>query len=204
MKFLFDFDGTITSVEVLPEIAKRVGLEAEMAELTRATMQGEIPFDESFRRRVQMLSAVSISDVVDTVMQVPLHRTLMEWIMLNKADVAVVTGNLDCWVNPWAERYGLDCFASESKIDASGVGVERILKKQTVVESFRAKFSNTQVVMVGDGANDAEALRKADIGIANAIVHDVADVVVESCDVLVASEDTLCSILSRLLLRPLG
>ena len=34
-RFLFDLDGTITRQEILPEIARAVGLEREIADLTR-------------------------------------------------------------------------------------------------------------------------------------------------------------------------
>jgi len=37
-QFLFDLDGTITRQEILPEIARAIGVEAEIAELTERTI----------------------------------------------------------------------------------------------------------------------------------------------------------------------
>ena len=46
--FLFDMDSTITKEEVLPTIAQKINRNAEMRNLTEATMRGEIPFRTSF------------------------------------------------------------------------------------------------------------------------------------------------------------
>src|SRR3954447_23497974 len=62
-RFLFDLDGTITRQEILPEIASAVGLQDEIAALTRRTMAGELPFASSLRRRVEILRQVPVSDV---------------------------------------------------------------------------------------------------------------------------------------------
>lgn len=51
MKFLFDLDGTVTSKETLPIIAEHFGVQDQIAELTHHTVQGNVPFVESFIRR---------------------------------------------------------------------------------------------------------------------------------------------------------
>jgi phosphoserine phosphatase len=53
--FIFDLDGTITSKETLPEIAKHFSVTEEMEQLTHETIQGNIPFVESFIKRVHIL-----------------------------------------------------------------------------------------------------------------------------------------------------
>ena len=57
--FLFDLDSTITAREILPEISRTVGKEKEMREITEKTMQGIVPFQESFLRRVELLKDVA-------------------------------------------------------------------------------------------------------------------------------------------------
>ena len=66
-KFIFDLDSTITKEEILPKISIEVGKQEEMRALTEATMLGEIPFEESFSRRVKILSTLPISKVQDIV-----------------------------------------------------------------------------------------------------------------------------------------
>ena len=48
---LFDMDSTITKEEVLPTIAQKINRNAEMRNLTEATMRGEIPFRTSFFKK---------------------------------------------------------------------------------------------------------------------------------------------------------
>ena len=60
-KFLFDLDATITKLEILPEIARRIDCVEQMQELTERTMSGEIPFDRSFTERVNILKKIPVS-----------------------------------------------------------------------------------------------------------------------------------------------
>jgi phosphoserine phosphatase len=55
----FDMDSTLIDIECVDEIAAAVGLKAEVAAITEATMRGEIAdFKESLRRRVALLAGV--------------------------------------------------------------------------------------------------------------------------------------------------
>ena len=53
MKFLFDLDGTITSQETLPIIARLGDVSDKIDGLTKETIQGNVPFIESFDYAVQ-------------------------------------------------------------------------------------------------------------------------------------------------------
>ena len=71
--FLFDLDATITKEEILPALARQVGLEEEMQELTERTMRGELPFKSSFLARVDMLKSIPVSRAADIIEQTPLN-----------------------------------------------------------------------------------------------------------------------------------
>lgn len=193
--FLFDFDGTITATELLPLIAREVGLEEEIGTLTRDTMDGRLPFDESFRNRVELLRGTPIARVAEIVAEAPVFPRLLEWIVDHRDRCWVVTGNLDCWIGGWMERHGLRFFSSTAALeDGEVAGVETILHKESVLE----RFAGRRTVMVGDGANDAQIMADADVGIGFATLHDLPPVVLEVADWVVLDEDALCRTLSQL------
>jgi HAD superfamily phosphoserine phosphatase-like hydrolase len=193
--FLFDFDGTVTATELLPLIAREVGLEEEIGALTRDTMDGRLPFDESFRSRVELLRSTPIARVAEIVAAVPVYRQLLDWIVANRDRCWVVTGNLDCWVAGWMEHHGLRYFASTASLEAGELaGVASVLHKESVL----AQFAGRRTVMVGDGANDAQIMADADVGIGFATLHDLPSVVLEVADWVVLDEEALCRTLSQL------
>ena len=71
-----------------------------------------------------------------------------------------------------------------------------IIKKEDVVEKYRAE--GHRVVFIGDGHNDVEAMRAADIAIASGLTHAPTASVISVADYLVQDEAELCSCLNRL------
>ena len=62
-----DMDSTLINIECIDEIADFAGKKAAVAQITEATMRGEIKdFEESLRRRVALLAGVS-ADVLESV-----------------------------------------------------------------------------------------------------------------------------------------
>ena len=194
-KFLFDFDGTVTQVELLPLIGKQVGLFTELENLTLRTMQGEIPFDQSFLHRVNLLSSIRLSDIQEIILQAPVFEILLDWIKFHRNDCAIVTGNLDLWIQPWLDLHNLKGFSSEGlELDNTYV-VKKILRKETVLENY----PNSKTVMIGDGANDARIMELSSLGIATELSHKIAPILWEHADYVVKDENILCRILTQLL-----
>lgn len=96
--FCFDLDGTITSQEILPILAKEVDLYDEISTLTKVTMDGLIPFEKSFKLRVRLLSDIPISRVQTVIDGIELQKDIINFIKNNKDDCFIVTGNLDIWI----------------------------------------------------------------------------------------------------------
>ena len=97
MKFLFDLDGTVTSEETLPIIANHFNCVEQISELTARTVQGNVPFIESFICRVNILGAYSVSETTRLLSEVPLYPAIAKFIEEHKEDCVIVTGNLTCW-----------------------------------------------------------------------------------------------------------
>lgn len=192
--YLFDLDGTLIASELLPAIGAELGLYDEINELTVATMAGDIPFDQSFRYRVELLESVPEHRVAEIILSQPMHNDLMDWVLANKDVCWIVTGNLDCWVNPWLEKYGLRGYSSLAKRENGKLVVSSILHKASVLSDFEDYIT----CFVGDGANDAEIMRNADIAIACSLIHPASSMLLEVADFVVMKETTLCRILSRL------
>ena len=103
VKFIFDLDGTVTAQETLPLIADFFGVQDEIKELTRETVAGNVPFVESFIRRVHILGKLPVDEVAALLGKVTLYQKVVDFIHAHAEDCIIATGNLDCWVTHLAE-----------------------------------------------------------------------------------------------------
>lgn len=195
--FLFDLDSTITKAEILPTIAKKVNKEKEMCELTEKTMQGEIPFKESFIERVNILKDIPINEVQNIIENIPLNDKLVEFISKNKERCYIVTGNLDIWISKLIHKLGMEnnLFCSKAcESDNKLLSIISVIDKEQVCNQFITSF-----VAVGDGNNDALMIQKADYGIGYGGVRDIAPSVLECASHAIYDEEILCKFLEKLL-----
>lgn len=197
-KFIFDLDGTVTKQETLPLISKHFNIQDEMDNLTRETVQGNIPFVESFIRRVYILGKLPVDKVANLLETVELYPQVIKFINEHKEDCIVATGNLECWITKLASKIGCCFYNSDGIIENNQVKkLTRILKKENLVERFQSE--GEKVVFIGDGNNDVEAMRLADVSIASGLTHMPAKSVLSITNYLVFTEEALCRQLNQLL-----
>lgn len=192
--FLFDLDATITKEEILPRIGTLNGTSELLKKTTREAMLADEGFHSSFQARVDTLSRIPLEEVQSIVETVPILEILMEWIQSNKDSVYIVTGNLDLWLVKFLLRYDLKAFTSKAILTEGQIFVTEILDKSSVLE----KFVGNEIIYIGDGSNDVEIMRNADIGILTEIVHEAPKSLWEVADFAVKDENALCQLLSRL------
>lgn len=195
--FLFDLDATVTKEEILPALAEQVGLLEEMQEMTEKTMRGEIPFQSSFLARVEMLKTIRVSRVAEIVEKTPLNEELVQFIHAHASRCYIVTGNIDVWIEELIKRIGLPmshCYCSSASVsDDYIVSVNSVVDKEKIVKQFVVP-----VVAVGDGSNDAEMVRLADVGIGYGGVRPVAYSLMCNATHVICDEHRLCSFLHTL------
>lgn len=198
MKFLFDLDGTVTSAETLPIISNHFGCQEQIEELTARTVAGNVPFIESFIRRVNILGQYSVSETSELLAQVPLYPHVAKFIEEHAEDCIIVTGNLTCWCEGLFKKIGCQCYGSVAECEGDKVvKIKSILRKETIVDQYKALGET--VVFIGDGNNDLEAMRHANISIAAGLTHNPAQSLMAICDYVIFNDNALVRQMNQLL-----
>lgn len=197
MKFIFDLDGTLTECETLPLIAVKFCLEESLSLLTAQTIRGDIPFMESFIKRVSILGNLNEEEVSACLSHLNINEKLNEFINNNSSECIVATGNYRGWIKDLAKKINCDLFCSEGNVDINGkIALSKILKKEELVAHYQSL--GEKIVYIGDGNNDAEAMRIADISIACGIVHQPAPSVMQVADYAVYDAKALVRLLNQI------
>lgn len=179
---VFDMDSTLIQNEVIDEIAKFVGVEKEVSEITERAMNGELDFSASLKERVGLLKGVP-ADVFEKLKPVltvsPGARELCKALKKLGCKLAVLSGGFQPLAEWLAGQLGIDyAFANHLEIDEASqtltgklVPTHPIIdasKKRELLKSLAADngIPISQVVSVGDGANDLLMLHAAGLGVA--------------------------------------
>lgn len=195
--FLFDLDSTVTREEILPTISKELGVYEMMTSLTESTMHGELPFKQSFLRRVSLLKDIPVSKVRELVRGIKLNEQIVDFIKTNRERCYIVTGNLDVWIEDLIKELDMEknLFCSRAMVKNDYIqDVFSVIDKNAVVGQLLLPF-----VAVGDGNNDAEMIEAAEIGIGFGKVREIAPSVLTCASHVVYDENKLVDFLDRLL-----
>ncbi|CAI8812927.1 HAD family hydrolase [Pseudomonas sp. IT-P2] len=195
--FCFDLDGTVTSTEILPCIASELGVADEISTLTRATMDGLISFEASFRLRCLILSRVPPERICSIAKEIPINADILSFIQKNKNNTFIVTGNLDIWIQPILDLCGCQVFSSKGVYEGNILHVNNVLNKAHAISKIRASGYD-RIVAIGDGANDAPMLAAADISIAFGGVHSPSTTAKNAAQYIIHEGATLCKMLHAL------
>jgi phosphoserine phosphatase len=187
---VMDVDSTLVSGEAIDLLAARAGCEAKVAELTAATMRGELEFAAALRERVALLAgldAAVIDEVRAELRLAPGARTLVRTLRRLGYKCGIVSGGFTQFTDGLAADLALDYAAANTleiqggKLTGQVIGpvIDRAGKAQALREFAAASgVPLSQTVAVGDGANDLDMIAAAGLGIAfNAkpAVRDAAD-----------------------------
>lgn len=174
----FDCDSTLSSIEGIDELARSRGPEvfAEVVALTDAAMNGEVPLDEVFPRRMEIIRPDR--ETCDAV-----ARKYIETIMPGAAELitrlkqegwlpVIVSGGFAPLIQPLAETLGIEyveavpLYLDESGA-YSGYGMDypttRNLGKNEIINEWKSALSPERTGMMGDGISDLETKHDVDV-----------------------------------------
>lgn len=190
----FDCDSTLSKIEGIDELARRMGLGDEMSELTNAAMNGVVPLEAVYEQRLSLirpdqasidwLADLYITEIVDGVKEV--FSTLLE----QGKELHIISGGLRQAILPLAAHLNLpDSHVHAVDIyfntDGSYKNYEqssplaRTGGKADIVSTLKGQRA---VAVIGDGKTDMEAKQASAFVIGfggvvdRAIVRELADV----------------------------
>ena len=195
---LADMDSTMIQQECIDELADEAGVGAYVADITKRAMNAELDFESALRERVGLLKGLPVS-VIDQVIHdritlMPGGPVLLATMRANGGHAALVSGGFTAFTGEIAARLGFDENRANTLLHEggklTGEVAEPILGKQAKVDalveiSARLGIAETDVLAVGDGANDLGMLKRAGAGVA---LH-AKPVVAAECDIRINHGD---------------
>lgn len=174
----FDVDSTLVTIEGIDVLARG---NPEIARLTEAAMNGEIPLEDVYSRRLQMIrpDEQTVRSLADQYLAslVPGAEETIAALRDAGALIHIVTAGVEQAIQPLALHLRVDGVHAVRLTFASGQysGFEpsfltRSGGKELVIRDVRARTKG-KAAMVGDGASDLEAKPALDLFIGFGGVH---------------------------------
>lgn len=176
---IFDMDSTLIQNEVIDELAHIVNKGEEMESLTKEAMEGKVPFEESFSKRVSLLEGLKMEHMEKALEKIKLSQGAEKLIKILKKlgyKIAIFSGGFTYFTEYLKEKLGLHyTYGNKLEFDSSGICTGKVSgpilgaqRKADLLEFIaqQEKILLDQIIAIGDGANDVLMLQKAGLGIA--------------------------------------
>jgi phosphoserine phosphatase len=174
-----DMDSTLISIECVDEIADFIGAKPQVAAITESAMRGEIDFETSLRQRVSLLKGLDVK----ALEQVYQHRlqlnpgaeTLIKGLKERGIKTALVSGGFTFFTERLKAELGLDYTMANVLEEKDGQLTGEVLgdicgaqSKADFLLAHCQKLSilPSQVIAMGDGANDLLMMQEAGLSVA--------------------------------------
>ncbi len=195
---LADMDSTMIQQECIDELADEAGVGAHVADITARAMNGELDFEAALIERVGLLRGLDESVIgkvlAERITYMPGGATLLATMKANGGHTALVSGGFTAFTAQVSAALGFDENRANTLLIEDGkltgdVGCP-ILGKAAKVQALeeitaRIGIGHSDVIAVGDGANDLGMLHAAGTG---AALHAKPSVAVQ-CDVRINHGD---------------
>lgn len=174
---IFDCDSTLSAIEGIDELARAKGpaIFSEVEALTNAAMNGEVPLDEVFARRLEIIqpdlaTCAAVEQLyIDTVE--PTAVSTLDALRAQGWTVAILSGGFKRLIEPLAVFLKIERIeAVPLKLDANGsyISFDNTYPttynggKPEIIRQLKAELSPEKIVMVGDGVSDLETKSEVD------------------------------------------
>lgn len=174
----FDFDSTLSAIEGIDELARAAGPEAFAAveAMTRDAMEGKIPLQEVFRRRLELIRpsreqihalARHYEETLD-----PDAPAVLAALRTAGWTPAILSGGLEPALRPAANRLGIEWIEAvpiHFHEDGRYAGFDAAFPaarsggKPDILRQVRARHQPAALVMIGDGGSDLETKPVVDL-----------------------------------------
>jgi phosphoserine phosphatase len=167
---VFDCDSTLCAVEGVDELARRAGAHDVVADLTRRAMAGEVPLNDAYMRRLDLIrpERAALEWLAQEYLRtlVPGAAEAVAALAGEGREVHIVSGGLRPAVGAVGDHLGLpadrvhavDIDFSEDGAYAGADAASPLARAGGKTEVLRALGADRRrAVMIGDGATDLEA-----------------------------------------------
>ena len=173
-----DMDSTLIQNECIDEIAELLNLKKEISEITELTMQGQLCFDESIKKRVELLKGINVASFEKIINEkIKFQPHVNEWINYAKSHhliTVVVSGGFTYFVDYVKKSLSMDyAFSNTFEVlnnELTGKLVGDIVNAEKKAE-LTLKIANqygikkAQIMAIGDGANDINMFNESCLSI---------------------------------------
>jgi len=191
MIIVFDVEGVLVDGEFLPELARLVGKEEEVRQITMKGIRGEISWERGLAQRIELVKGVTHQQCMRVANSLPMMKGAVEMAEgLKKMGCLMVgvSGGFSLLTNRVKSELGLDHVFSNELVfhDGKLVGYGLLVnanKAQILRTAFGDMFGGMRKMAVVDGANDVDLFDFVDMKVAfNAqeIVRKKADAMVDA------------------------
>jgi len=171
---VFDLENTLIFNEFLPELASLLGKEREVAEITRAGIDGRIDWEQGFRLRAELLRGLTQAQVLRAARHlrpVPGAQEFVHWLRSQGNKVAIVTGGPREVAEAAMVLFEADAIFSNEFVYEAGVftgDVEVSVSphlKGDIVRGLAARWNvdKVDILAFGDGLMDVPLLAEAGV-----------------------------------------
>ena len=195
----FDVDSTVIAEEGIDVLAEYLGKGEEVSALTKQAMEGGMKFQDALATRLSLLqpSKASIQQLLkeQPLMLTPGVDKLMKTLQAKNVDIWLVSGGFRIMIEPVAKQLNIPTtnivantlYFDDSSSEGKYIGFDieeptsADMGKPKALQQLQASQGYQTMVMVGDGATDAQAKppAKAFIGFGGIVerqaVKDKAD-----------------------------